>query len=89
MYKKDMKIKPKKMLAGGFLINPVSRIIISKAVKQVPKAVKNRKQIIGKIGKEISEGMKKIYAKTKSEKLKKDINKSSESFKQYLKKKKN
>ena len=89
MYKKDMKIKPKKMLAGGFLINPVSRTIISKTVKQVPKAVKNRKQIIGKIGKEISEGMKKIYAKTKSEKLIKDINKSSESFKQYLKNKKN
>jgi|TARA_Y100000033_G_scaffold45793_1_gene49567 hypothetical protein len=89
MYKKDMKMKPKKMLAGGFLMNPVSRTIISKAVKQVPKTVKNRKEIIGKIGKQISEGMKKIYSKKGTPTLKKDINKSNKSFKEYLKKRKN
>ena len=82
-------MKPKKMLAGGFLMNPVSRTIISKAVKQVPKTVKNRKEIIGKIGKQISEGMKKIYSKKGTPTLKKDINKSNKSFKEYLKKRKN
>jgi hypothetical protein len=89
MYKKDIKIKPKKLLAGGFLLNPVSRTIITKAAKQVPKAVKNRKEIIGKIGKQISEGMKKIYSKKGTDKLKKDINKSNKSFNEYLRKRKN
>jgi phage-related protein len=77
------------MLAGGFLFNPVSRTIISKVIRQVPKTIKNRKEVIGKIGKEISEGMKQIYSKTKSNKLLNDIQKSNESFKQYLKNKKN
>ena len=84
-----MKVKLKKMLAGGFLFNPVSRTIISKVIRQVPKTIKNRKEVIGKIGKEISEGMKQIYSKTKSNKLLNDIQKSNESFKQYLKNKKN
>ena len=89
MNKKNLNISPRKMLAGGFLMNPVSRTIITKAAKQVPKLVKNRKEIIGKIGKEISEGMKKIYSKKGTPKLKKDIEKSNKSFKDYLRKRKN
>ena len=41
------------------------------------------------MGKEITDGMKKIYSKKGTEKLKKDIDKSNKSFTEYLKRKKN
>ena len=86
---KNGRIKIEKKLAGGLLMNPVSRTIITKVAKKVPKIIKNRKEIIGKMGKEITDGMKKIYSKKGTKKLKKDIDKSNKSFTEYLKRKKN
>ena len=44
---KNGRIKIRKRLAGGFIANPISRTIISKVVKNIPKSVKNRKRLIG------------------------------------------
>jgi hypothetical protein len=87
---KNGRIKINKRLAGGFITNPISRIIISKVAKKIPKSVKNRKRLIGKMGTEITEGMKKIYkGKVAPKKLFKDTIKANQSFRKYLRKKSN